>query len=585
MSKVDNIKSALANNKKEFEGLKKKYLSGINKEEKDFSFSDIKERKNDILNYFESLKDSKGSINSSPHNKALKDGNKKAILVEQLKYKYDLSLKEINLIIQSDFKISLFCPVCGKRLKNITHQYCSLSCMKRDPKIQEKYEETCMKKYGVKNAAASKEIQEKIKKTNLERRGVEYNFQDREVKDKIKESWMEKYGVDNPNKSKEVRDKICKTNKEKYGVEYTFQAKEVKEKIKEKVDKTRREKKYPLLIEWLKRKNIKMLSTYEEYLNSDILRFLCLDCKEEFYVGYSTYIQYKICCEKCYKDKRSASEGELYMYIKSLIPNEDIIKNSRSVLNGQEIDIYIPKRKIAIEYDGSYWHSSNIRNTDPNYHFNKMKSCLEKGITLIHVFDTEWNNKKDIVKSIIKSKLGIYDNIIYARKCEMKRISDEEYRKFVDLNHLQGYVPSKIKIGLFYNNELVCCGGIGKSRFKNGEIELIRFCTKLNTKVIGGLGKIIKNTGIPEIISYVDRRYFNGGGYEKVGFIKVGESHPGYVYIKGDNIMTRYQCQKHLLPNLLGDIFDENLTEVENMTNAGYYQLYDCGMMKYRYSR
>lgn len=166
----------------------------------------------------------------------------------------------------------------------------------------------------------------------------------------------------------------------------------------------------------------------------------------------------------------------------------------------------------------------------------------------------------------------------------MKAIDEKEYQLFLTQNHIQGFVPTPIRLGLFYNGELVSCIGIGKSRFKKDETELLRYCTKTGTIVVGGLSRLIKNSGIKDLISYVDLRYFDGTGYSKAGFELISKSKPGYIYIREKEILTRYQCQKGNLPKLLGDKFHPELTEVENMTLAGYYQLYDCGMLKFRYT-
>jgi ribosomal protein L33 len=251
-----------------------------------------------------------------------------------------------------------------------------------------------------------------------------------------------------------------------------------------------------------------------------------------------------------------------------------------------QLDVVIPSKNLAIEYNGVYWHSNLPAGTPKDYHLNKTKLCQEKGIQLIHIFENEWLYKRDIVKSIIKSKLGVYKKVVYARKCEVKELSNQEYREFVNLNHIQGYAPSKIRLGLFYNNELVSCIGVGNSRFNRSEMELIRFCNKLNISVVGGLSKLIKHSGIDNLISYVDLRYFDGSGYQKAGFKLVSQSKSGYFYIskKDGSILTRLQCQKHKLSKLLGDKFDSSLTEEENMILAGYYKIYDCGMLKFKLS-
>lgn len=578
------IKEGLEAKRREIEEIKKSILANIKKETDDFNFSDMKSRSEELGNYFLSLSKTPGLINISPHRKALVEKNPTAIFVEQMMYKYDLSLDELYFLFKSGFTKSLFCKTCGKRLKNITKDHCSLRCSKLDPEVQAKFESTSMERYGTTNPAKSEEIQEKIKETNLERYGVGHTWQAEEVKAKIRQTWLENYGVTNPNQNPEVRQKIMTTNQERYGVDFTFQAEGIKAKIYDKVSLIRRKKKYPILTEWLKRKNIQMLTPYKEYLTADILKFKCLACGEEFEREYSTYIQYRIICDKCYKDKRSEAEGEIYQYVKDLLPGEEIIKNGRTLLDGLELDMYIPSKRFAIEYDGTYWHSANLRGIDPEYHLKKTELCNRKNVQLIHIFENEWLHKKEIVKSIIASRLGIYERKIFARKCVVKELTDKEYQTFLELNHLQGYAFASRRLGLFFDDELIACMGIGKSRFESEKTELIRFCAKIGVIVIGGLSRLLKHSNATEMISYVDRRYFSGSGYEEAGFKLIGITRPGYIYIKNEQVLSRYACQKHLLSGILGDQYNSELTELENMTNSGYYQVFDCGMLKFKYS-
>ncbi len=180
--------------------------------------------------------------------------------------------------------------------------------------------------------------------------------------------------------------------------------------------------------------------------------------------------------------------------------------NNREILNGKELDIYIPSKNVAIEFNGLYWHSDKQKPFD--YHKIKTELCNQKGIRLIHIFEDEWQNNKDIIKSIIKSSLGIYDRKIYARKCEIKELNNKEYKDFLVKNHIQGQINSSLKVGLFYKNELVQVAGFGKSRFKSNELELHRMCTLLNTQVIGGFSKLCKYLNQP-FISYIDKSKFN----------------------------------------------------------------------------
>ena len=145
----------------------------------------------------------------------------------------------------------------------------------------------------------------------------------------------------------------------------------------------------------------------------------------------------------------SNEEKDLLDFIKDLT-TEKIISNDKSIINPYELDIYIPSKNLAFEFDGIYYHSNQFK--DKMYHYNKTKLCEEKGIRLIHVFEDDWRFKQNIVKSMIKSSLGIYDRKIFARKCEIKNILVSEYRNFMNENHLQGYIFREIGIGIDYGS-------------------------------------------------------------------------------------------------------------------------------------
>ena len=130
-----------------------------------------------------------------------------------------------------------------------------------------------------------------------------------------------------------------------------------------------------------------------------------------------------------------------------------------------------------------------------------------------------------------------------------------------------------------------------KNRFKknSNEMEMVRFCNKLNTNVIGGASKLfnyfIKNFNKEKntIISFADRRFFSGGLYEQLGFKFENNTHPSYIYWKNNIILNRISCQKHKLEKLL-DKFDPNKTEYENMKENGWRRVWDCGNIKYKFT-
>lgn len=134
-----------------------------------------------------------------------------------------------------------------------------------------------------------------------------------------------------------------------------------------------------------------------------------------------------------------------------------------------------------------YWHNELFKNN--NYHLIKHKLCEDNGITLIQFFEDELLFKDEIVKSIIKNRLGLISNKIYSRKCDIKEITSKESKLFLEENHIQGNVNSKIKLGLFLNNELVSLMTFSNGRVIMGgnknQWELTRFCNKKDTSVVG----------------------------------------------------------------------------------------------------
>lgn len=285
----------------------------------------------------------------------------------------------------------------------------------------------------------------------------------------------------------------------------------------------------------------------------------------------------------------SKGEQELFDWLSEYISD---LRKDREIFSGREIDAYSDKYKIGIEYDGVYWH--NYEFCGDKKMFLKRREAYIKGIKLLNIFETEWMKKQDIVKSLILSKFGIFKEKIYARKCVVKVIDSKTCIQFLEEHHLQGKDNSKYKYGLYFNGELVSVMTFGRRRIsKSNEMELIRFCNKKNTTVIGGAGKLFKHfikTESPEkVISYANARISNGELYHKMGFTLLRHSDPNYWYYKPEspkNITLKHRSgfQKHRLSGIL-ERFDPTKTEWENMSNHGYKKIYDCGNLVFEYQR
>ena len=295
-------------------------------------------------------------------------------------------------------------------------------------------------------------------------------------------------------------------------------------------------------------------------------------------------------CPKCNNNGVSKMEKEIVEFIKEL--GLSIEENNTTVLDGKELDIYIPGKQIAIEFNGLYWHSDLFK--EDKYHLKKLEKCESKGIKLIQIFEDEWLNKQEIVKSRLRNILGKIENKIYARKCVIKELDSKIVTKFLNENHLQGAVGSKIKLGLFYNEELVSIITFGNLRknlgqkSKDNTFELLRFCNKLNVNIIGGASKLFKyfisNYSCVGVISYADRRWGSGELYTTLGFKHIHNSQPNYFYVKNGEVKreARFKYRKDIL---VSEGFDKNKTEKQIMIDRNYFRIYDCGAMKFMYEK
>lgn len=556
-----------------------------------------------------------GTLNPVKFNKDVKNNNEIAVNINNILKEYGFSLRVFrHFIDHPELKeFNIHCPICGNKI-NLNFEFrevCSRECVNKNPKTKEKRRETFIEKFGVDNPQKSEIIKDKTKKTNLRKYGnscsllseqakkkaretnlrkygTENSLSSKIIQEKVKKTLIKNLGVDHPSKSKTVREKFRNTMIEKHGVDHPSKSKKLLDKARKTKLTNYRTKHYGDFLKMLELSRVELLTSYEEHLISTTLKYKCKDCGLEFEGPYkSDYIttHNKIYCPSCVNLTISAEEKLLSDFVASLVGLDNIIKNSYSILDSRkQLDVYIPNNKLAIEFNGIFWHS--IERKTKNYHIEKTLECKEKGIRLIHVFENDWRNKKEIVKSIISSALGIYKEKIYARKCIIKELSENEYKDFLNSNHIQGYCRAKIKLGLFYNNELVSCIGISRLRYSKNEeeMEVIRFCNKINTKVIGSLSKLLKHSNIKNLISYVDLNYFDGSGYEKCGFKLLSRTDPDYFYVKNNlfETLSREKCQKKKLQKLLGDKFDPNLTETENMLNNGYLKIYGCGNLKYK---
>jgi len=491
--------------------------------------------------------------------------------------------------------------------------------------LNEKRKNTNLKKYGFESASKCKSVQDKVKNTNICRFGVERPAQNKDIIKKMMQTTKEKYGVENAAQSPIVYDKIRKTNLEKYGVENPSQHEDVKRKkietcqnnfgvdygtqspiVYDKIRKTNLEKygvENPSQHDGIKRKiqnthHLNFINTlsenYLDVLNEKYKEY----CENKFsflWLSHQTQIppnglrslmkRYNLEI-KNHPIKVSSEEYDLFKHVSSFYDGK-ITQSDRKQLSGKEIDIWIPEKNLGIEYHGVYWHSEN-----PISHLEKYKIAKDAGISLLQIFSSEWKYKSEIVVSLIKAKLNIFDDRVFARHTMVKEITNDEYKSFTEQNHLQGYSPAKIRVGLFIDNILISVMSFSKPRFdKNHEWEMVRYCNLLNTQIIGGASKLfkyfIKTYNPSSVITYADVRYSTGEIYNTLGFNYSHHSPPNFFYFKPyeEILESRQKYQKYKLKKLFPDLYDVTKTGEQIMLEAGYSRIYDAGNLVFTWKR
>lgn len=493
-------------------------------------------------------------------------------------------------------KETISCKNCGEKIEVYrcnNKKFCSHACYVEHQTKNGAFDEqlkkarkVCREKYGGMGWS-----NDQIKGVGMETKKERYGDTGYNNRSKSKKTMMERYGDANFNNRKKAK----KTCLEKYNDESYSN--------REKAAETRKRNKYRELVSNEKYDSITPLFSSDEYDGIgyfDRYDFKCNECGEEFddYLYKGNVPRCPNCWDGWNHIGSSNMENEIYEYINSFC-NVEIIRNDRSLLESKELDFYIPEKDIAIEFNGIYWHGET-NGKGRNYHLDKTEACEERGVQLIHIFETEWVNKKDIVKRRLKHILGGSDQKpIYARKCSIKEIDNKTKKRFFETYHIQGAGRSRVKLGAYYgdffNNELVAAMTFGKPSIAQGHRdvddlwEMKRFA--LAKPVVGIAGKLFKhfvrNWDVKKVITYADRRWSTklGNVYETIGFDHVGSSDPNYFYFRdGIELYHRFNFRKGVLDDKL-DEFDPELTEWENMQLNGYDRIWDSGNLKYEWTK
>jgi len=440
--------------------------------------------------------------------------------------------------------------------------------------VREKKVETCRKNFGVDYPGQSSSVRVKMAQTCLDSHGIDNPFHDQL---KIREAVFNKFGVDNVMKVEHIKQKLGSNNLARTGYAWPMSNPDIL--MKRNVTNQQRyggnsplcsdeviKKQQDTMFECygvknatqthLSKESIEILSNRASLL-AFILSFDEIDrtvstisCE----LGYSyihvvqvihnynldEYIQWN-----CYTLGENA--------IKSLLDSYGIsyMCHRRDIISPYELDVYLPEYNVAIEFNGTYWHSSLFLPND--YHYIKSKLCEEKNIRLIHIWEYEWKNERQryVLENIILSACGLSKRV-YARNCSIDVRKSSEMVEFFNTNNVQGFRGGKFSICLVYDNEVVMAYMMGNAFFGKGkyEWEVLRGATKLGYVVVGGVSKIWNyfiNTYAPEsCVYYIDYNYFNGQSLNYLSGMKYVETQQSFKnWWVNEDVVKNREPSKH----------------------------------------
>lgn len=381
----------------------------------------------------------------------------------------------------------------------------------------------------------NKAIIEKRNKTRFERYGNK-GYTNRE---KAKNTCLEKYGTEYPAQCEDIKNKEKNYFIEKYGVDNPWKVAVVKEKIRDKSKQT---------------------------------------MQERYGVDYACLLpQCSEALSKVGKDSKPNID------FANLLESNNIEYSREFPIKNRRYDFKVGNTLIEIDPSATHnstWGIFNQQGLDKFYHREKTELARENGFNCIHVFDWEDMNK---IVNLLKSR-----ETVYARKCLIKEVDKKEAKEYLDKYHLQNYARDNIRIGLYYNNQIVSIMTFDKPRYNNKyQYELVRYCSHFN--VIGGAEKLFKyfiDKYNPEsIVSYCDNSKFTGKVYKKLGFELKNKNGVSKHWYNGELHITDNFLRQRGFDQLFGTDFGKGTSNDELMILSGFVEIYDCGQYTWIWSK
>ena len=422
--------------------------------------------------------------------------------------------------------------------------------------FRQKSKETSLERYGVEHPLQNREIMEKIKETNMKKYGVGSTLELELVKKQIRETNISRYGYENPMQNRKIADRARATNLMRYGAVNPMQNREIVERARAtNIGKYNRISHTQVHIDKNSLDILQDSKLLQYHFDGKSITML----SEELGINNTTFSRYWYSHGLPSLAKKSSYEKEISAFLAEL--GIEFTQNDKSILGGKELDFYLPDHNLAIEFNGSFHHST-ARKTDHLYHRNKHLGCRDKNVRLVMIPQDSWDIRKQAVKNIVKD--AIFGKPPELQNVSFKTITNEVANEFAHNHHVSGAeLDPLFCMGAFLDNDLVAI-----MIFKNNNVvELSRFCYTRLVNLRDMFNTSVSIFDLTQVVSYVDLRFFDGIDLVDAGFSYMGCEKPDFRYLIGNLTWGR---------NEVSDIPFDELNK--------FPRIYDCGWLKYLWS-
>lgn len=302
-----------------------------------------------------------------------------------------------------------------------------------------------------------------------------------------------------------------------------------------------------------------------------------------FYVQPNKHLQRGTGCPHC-SSATSKGEGAIYKLVCEMIGSEKVKHRDRKTIHPYEIDILIPSKNFAIEYDGLFWHNEERCGCEKLLD-KTIKSDL-KGVKLIHIFEDEWlSSPESVIDYITRTLTPEKIQEVDVTQCTVKNVNEIEAREFLQKNSTSQFIDGTTFYGCYLNEEVVAITVFKQTTATTWVVTLYEEKNGINIR--NGFDTIFKiffkELNPVEVEGFLDRRWYSikeKNYFDNAGFEYIETTYPDYYYVD-----IRKSAKKRILKNILEKReHDKQYDELfinGNLNTKRVKRIRDCGYIKY----